>query len=233
MRPLFTLLFLLSSTLSICFGGVLTGPITNPANGHLYYLLTAQNWNSAETEALTLGGHLVTINDAVEHNWVYSTFSAYGGVNRRIMIGLTDAAVEGTFVWISGETATYRNWNNGEPNNASPTLNQDYCILRAPNESNPGLWNDVALSESNPYFGVVEVVPSTEFVTPTINGAVELSWPTQTTKQYQLQWTLDLSPPTVWQNLGSQSSGTGSTTYYLDSIRGAEKRFYRVLIITP
>ena len=43
---------------------ILQGAVTNPANGHTYYLLTQNTWTASEAEAVTLGGHLVTANDA-------------------------------------------------------------------------------------------------------------------------------------------------------------------------
>src|SRR5262245_7871296 len=94
---------------------VIAGPTVNPANGHTYYLLAAEQWPAAEAEAITLGGHLATINDAAENTWVTGQFSNVGGVHP-LWIGLNDALVEGTFVWTSGEPVSYTNWNAGEPN---------------------------------------------------------------------------------------------------------------------
>ncbi len=64
---------------------VLTGPIANPANGHSYYLLDANNLWNAEAQAVTLGGHLVMINDAAENAWVFNIFGDFGGVPRGII----------------------------------------------------------------------------------------------------------------------------------------------------
>jgi len=80
-------------------------------NGH-YYLLTdnAMTWSEAESYAQTLGGHLVTISDQQEQNWVSSRFGW-----ATPWIGLTDEIEEGTWVWSSGEDITYTNWASGHP----------------------------------------------------------------------------------------------------------------------
>jgi hypothetical protein len=98
------------------FGGILAGPIVNPANGHVYYLLSQNTWSNAEAEAVSLGGHLATIRNAAEDSWVYSTFSAYGGA---LWIGLTDREKAFQFAWTSGEPVSYTNWGGGQPDNGN------------------------------------------------------------------------------------------------------------------
>ncbi len=138
---------------------VIDGPVVNPANGHSYYLLEKDTWFASQAEAVTLGGNLATINDAAENIWVFATFANLGGVNRGLWIGLNDAAVEGTFVWVSGEPVTYTNWAPGEPNSASEL--EDYVHIESP-AFNGLMWND---RDGNSYnsgsgrWGVVEVVP--------------------------------------------------------------------------
>ena len=96
---------------------VVSGPITNPGNGHAYYKLAfGQSWTASEAEAQSLGGHLVTINDAAENNWVADNF---GDFNNLYWTGLNDAATPGTFVWSSGDPSPYRNWYAGEPGNST------------------------------------------------------------------------------------------------------------------
>src|SRR6185436_14013113 len=103
-----------------------SGPTINPANGHLYYLLSNGDWTDSEAFAQTLGGHLVTINDAAENAFVVANFSNFGAVQRSIWIGFSDAASEGNFVWASGESPAYNNWRPGEPNNY---IDEDYAYI--------------------------------------------------------------------------------------------------------
>ena len=125
---------------------ILVGPVVNPANNHRYYLLHNAPWPASEAQAICLGGHLVTINDDAEERWVWETFSRYGGVDRGLWIGFTDAAAEGTWMWSSGEPVTYTHWADGEPNDCA---GEDYAIISprgpvaGPAES---FWNDVTAS---------------------------------------------------------------------------------------
>jgi len=211
---------------------VSTGPLTNAANGHVYYLLSTNSWTRAEKEAVSLGGHLVTINDEAEQTWVYSKFGS-----NEVWIGLSDREVEGTFQWVSGETSTYRNWDPGEPNNAiSGNNNQDYVHIYSNTNSivsRRGKWDDRSETEAFAlgFKGVVEVIP--EIVAQAVMfTAVQIAWPTQTTNSYQIQWS-SLLNTNDWFNLGSPIQGTGSTNYYFDSTRGVNKKFYRVLTLQP
>src|SRR5689334_4266397 len=123
-------LFFLGLALAACSdltGAVLTGPITNAANGHQYYLLDAEYWTDAEAEAVQLGGHLVTINDAAENDWVLNTFGYFGGTPQILFIGCTDQGHEGMWTWTSGEVVTCTNWNTGEPNNGGGAFPYENC----------------------------------------------------------------------------------------------------------
>src|SRR5213594_3294557 len=94
--------------------GILAGPVINPGNGHSYYLLSQNTLSNAEAEAVGLGGHLATIRNAEENDWVYSTFSGYGGA---LWIGLTDREKVFEFTWVSGEPVSYANWSGDQPDN--------------------------------------------------------------------------------------------------------------------
>jgi len=110
--------------------------VTNPANGHRYTMHTGRTWTEAEALAVSLGGHLVTINDAAENEFVRASVLGFDGVDRRGWIGFNDVASEGNFVWSSGEAASFTNWNGGEPNNANGTEHYTEML------GGSGAWND-------------------------------------------------------------------------------------------
>ncbi|WP_017652856.1 DUF4347 domain-containing protein [Fortiea contorta] len=103
-------------------------------NGNEYYLtIGRKTWDAAQAEAVSLGGNLVTINDAAEESWLRSTFST----TERFWLGINDVQVEGQFRWVSGETVTYTNWAPGEPNNYNGE--EDHAVM---NWNSTGRWND-------------------------------------------------------------------------------------------
>jgi hypothetical protein len=93
-----------------------------------------------------MGGHLVTITSSGEQNFLYNLWPSG-------WIGLTDEVNEGTWRWVTGETYSYSNWNNGEPNNAG---DEDYVQF----VSN-GRWNDLPNAVSLPYVLEFEYIVTT------------------------------------------------------------------------
>jgi len=111
-----------------------SGWIFNSTTTHFYKVITGcTGWHDCEDEAMSFGGHLVTINNATENNWLVSTF----GNSEYFWIGYSDENSEGNWYWISGETPTYTNWNTGEPSNSGDA--EHYALI---NWHLPGLWND-------------------------------------------------------------------------------------------
>jgi hypothetical protein len=141
-----------SASAAVTPGRIIAGPVMNPANGHLYYLLKPSSWSTSEAEARSLGGHLVTINDQAEQDWVWRTFGDNG--RRFLWIGLADRETEGEFVWSSGEPLAFTNWTPGEPNDAAG--GEDFIEMDA---ARGGLWNDLSDWGQGFQHGVVEVVP--------------------------------------------------------------------------
>lgn len=148
--------------------------IVNPSNGNTYILITTNDnsWITAEAEAVSLGGHLVAINDAEEQAWVYSQFSNYEGIERYLWIGLTDRDTEGTFTWTNGDPVTYTNWGTGEPNGAAQ--DEDYTHMWSPESgADAGKWNDNAVEKPGYAFaGVVEIPKDPQSGDPSANFTV-------------------------------------------------------------
>ena len=60
-----------------------------------------------------------------------------------------------------------------------------------------------------------------------VAGGIQLSWLTEATKQYQVQWSPDLIS---WSNLGNSISGDGLVKTVSENLGANTKRFYRVII---
>ncbi len=137
-----------------------TSPVfANPANRHFYVLLSPATWTWSERAAAELGGHLATIRNAAEQEWVFNTLAGYNGVNRLLWIGLNDVATESRFVWSSKETVTFTNWAAGEPNNA--LTGEDFVTIYQLGHAQAGKWNDWGervFDGARPFNGVVELV---------------------------------------------------------------------------
>ena len=173
------LTLLLLETLSLARAGILTGPVTNPANGHIYFLLSSNTWTGSEAEAVGLGGHLVTVSDSDENHWVFTNFTTFGGVQRPLWIGLyqPNGSVEPAsgWSWISGESVNYTNWTTGEPNNNTNHGPQNWAMIWPPDlagRASPyqaehwnDYWNTDHVLDSGltnlhwGMYGVVEIVP--------------------------------------------------------------------------
>lgn len=118
----------------------------NPANGHHYYLLSPATWNDAEAFAVSLGGHLVTINDAVENSWIMNNF-IQGHPTRNPWTGLNDVGTPGVWHWVSGEPVTYINFAPSEPNGIGAP---PYGVNIFPESPYPylfGQWNDAPVQD--------------------------------------------------------------------------------------
>jgi len=159
-KIILTFALLVSMTCTpLALASVLMGPVTNPDNGHSYLLLSQSNWTDAENEALSLGGHLATINDAAEQEWLLSIFSP--SRDRHLWIGLNDASQEGLFVWVNDDPFLFSNFPPGEPNNFGGI--EDYTYIDV---AHGDAWNDLA--------NINEQIAPGGFYIP-LHGVVEFS----------------------------------------------------------
>jgi len=136
---------------------IIAGPITNPANGHDYYLLSPNTWIMSEAEAESIGGTLAIIKNADNQKWVFSTFSSYAEAGHAgLWIGLHRVSLGGPFAWVTGEKLVYTNWNQGEPNDVGGI--ETCAHMNSLDSTAPGTWNDLRDNDFNTrLFGVVEL----------------------------------------------------------------------------
>jgi hypothetical protein len=113
--------------------------LVNPANNHVYKRFDKTvTWTQAKNACTNQKGYLATITSQAENDWIVSKNLQ----QNYPWLGASDSAKEGQWVWITGETWNYTNWNDGEPNGAR---SENYLVIW--NEST-GQWND--LDKSNP-----------------------------------------------------------------------------------
>lgn len=118
---------------------VIAGPITNPANGHDYYLLGPASWTAAEAEAENLGGTLAIIKSEADQKWVFAKFGHDGDKERSLWIGLRRQNPGGPFVWLDGSKLDYAYWNNDQPDNGGGV---EDCVHMWIDARTSGGWND-------------------------------------------------------------------------------------------
>ena len=126
-------------------------PLTN-INGKAYYLSnTAFTPANAFNDAIAQGGFVGTIRNAADNTLITEAVNTVGGAGD-LLIGYNDTAAEGSFVWQSGDAATFNNWNPGEPNNAG---NEDYTVSQS-----SGGWNDVTNGSTYRYLLEIDYIPT-------------------------------------------------------------------------
>jgi len=138
----------------------LSPEVINPENGHTYLLLSQGNWTDSEAEAVALGGHLATIKNQSEENFIYDFFAFYGGQRRDLWIGLHATGPHNRFVWTSGKPVTYTDWLGGQPPNDAG-LQPYVAIMDVFLPGNIGWvnWENVTTDYSGiPINGVVEII---------------------------------------------------------------------------
>jgi len=117
--------------------------IENPANGLRYRLSAPGTALFAEDQAIADGGHLVTIDDPEEQDFLTAAFPTAESLWIGLVQDVDDPSCapgcdpDGGWRWIDGSPSTFRNWAPSEPNEdtrGSPSENYAVmnCAVRTP-----------------------------------------------------------------------------------------------------
>lgn len=143
-------------------------------NGHQYAVKAIEgehSWDNARAQALSFGGDLVSLSSEEENRFVFSLID-----DQQFWVSQSDTWSFGPWIglvqiagspepdqgweWVTGEPATYFNWNplSGEPNDGGG--GEDRAHYHARWGETADTWNDLAKTDATqPSHYVVEVVP--------------------------------------------------------------------------
>ena len=99
-------------------------------------------WTQASDAAVASGGHLATFTSQAEWDLAMRSLgsNAFNGV-AGAWIGATDTVEEGTWAWVTGESFTFDQWADGEPDDAS---NSDFAEISGSLGASVGEWFDAS-----------------------------------------------------------------------------------------
>ena len=119
-------------------------------NGHTYYFFTTPlNWWDAESVCESMGGHLATITGAAENEALETLANGSD-----FWLGGTDRDSEGTWSWTTGESFSYTDWGEGQPDNASNPEEGGENYLHY--SGGAGHWNDNTGTPTYPFICEVD-----------------------------------------------------------------------------
>ncbi len=155
MKKIFLGAFTLVSALSVA------APVQYAGNGHYYdfidgYTDAVSAIAAADASSyLSLDGHLATVTDSGENDFLQATFGSQGkdGWIGYVQSNNNDEP-SGNWAWVTGEVSGYTNWSGGEPNNAN---GEDHAHMYS-----NGTWNDLNAYNTytvNGYYVEYEAVP--------------------------------------------------------------------------
>ena len=199
-----------------------------------YVIVEGPTWEEAEANAVALGGHLVTIDDAEENDWLAS--NPFGYDRPELYIGARKTALDGSnaIEWASGALNTYLNWATTEPDDP---WNSPYVALRVSDYNYAGefvadyfrgTWRDLELK---PEFKCIAEIPltfnNTPTGSPTLSGSFKAGetirldgsriadadnfegW----TPTYEYSWEISSDNGNTWSALTNSDATDGDDSY--------------------
>jgi len=133
---------------------IVEGQLQNSRYEALSYA-TGISWNEASANCQARGGRLADILSVEENQFITTQLlgkiTPWKAPYRGAWIGYTDAQKEGSWIWTSGRSSSYKNFGAGEPNNSGGIENCGAIELQR-NASQPnGLWNDYSCYGTSSY----------------------------------------------------------------------------------
>lgn len=111
-------------------------------NGHVYNIFNYEmTWDEAVAYCEKIGGHMAVISSADENKALFSYVTSRNSY--KSVFGATDREHEGLWEWINGETMSYANWGDGEPNNSNGREHYVHFL-----STFNGQWNDTTWDNS-------------------------------------------------------------------------------------
>jgi hypothetical protein len=100
--------------------------------GHHYKLIEEEaSWVQAKARCMELGGHLATVHDAKENDFLQGLCNG-----QRAWLGASDELEEGKWIWVDGKEMDYANWRAGP----EPDSNRNFLVMTQDGwaDRNPG-----------------------------------------------------------------------------------------------
>jgi hypothetical protein len=110
-------------------------PLPDPSVNDAAFCFALRNWNEAEADCITQGGHLISVHDQATQDFLAGNAFAIAGGDW--WMGLNDQSSEGLYVWSDGSPFDFASWAGGEPNNSGNEDCAHFPIWAG------GNWNDL------------------------------------------------------------------------------------------
>ncbi len=211
-----------------------------------YVIVEGPTWEEAEANANALGGHLVTINDAGENEWITKSFGRGGEYNFKgswkLWIGLNKKNAGEKLEWISGDDLSFEFFHQGTSAYSNDS-GWGYAFINIPStivsfERNDGVWvphGDHPDYDGIPMRGLAEIPLAPNNIptgTPTLTGDFKVGQTISIdasaiedadnfdawTPTYEYSWEVSNDNGSSWTTLTSADATDGDNSFTLKSV---------------
>ena len=129
----------------------------------IYVIVEGDTWEEAQVNANKLGGHLVSVDNQDENQWLSNELFGSDKASQllenkgsAVWMGMNDRKSEGAWEQVSGENSSFTNWGPGEPNNGGGGEAYSIFLLFDSYNRDPGMWNDQP-NDGQVQYGLAEI----------------------------------------------------------------------------